>query len=216
VHAQPVVQRVAPQLTVGGEVVGRYAGDDGQAAIRVRAKLFAVCPDVDGVGRDVNRQIAKQQDAARVRIGTQRLPLLLKSELVAAHDLHRFAVHPSRGGERARMSIAQRHRPAPPVGAPSRLTQRAAQCEVIEPVRVVREKGLPRSALGDGHRGAIDERGIARKVGADPVRGTISAGRADRQDLPDRETGAREPVDEASRRTPQAARPQRRQVQQHT
>ena len=58
----PVVQRIAPQLPVGGEVIGRHAGDLFRAHIFVEPEYFGVRPDVRAVVRDVDGDIADKRD----------------------------------------------------------------------------------------------------------------------------------------------------------
>ena len=62
----PVVQRVAPQLALVGERVGRHARDDAVAKER------RPCAVVGAAGRDVDRHVADEADPALVRVRAQR------------------------------------------------------------------------------------------------------------------------------------------------
>ena len=63
-HAVPVVQRVAPQLPGGGEVVGRHARDDRRLRRRRREELLRVGPHLDAVVGHEDRHVADDGDAA--------------------------------------------------------------------------------------------------------------------------------------------------------
>ena len=73
---RPVVERVAPQLALVGERVGRRAGDGaGLEELRVGAVVGAA-------GRDVDRDVADQLHAAVERVAAQRGPLAVEADLV--------------------------------------------------------------------------------------------------------------------------------------
>ena len=80
----PVVQRVAPQLAVCGEVVRRAARHPGKAAVGIQLKQLAAHPCVHRVGRDVDGDIAQDLHALFVGVGLDGLPL--DAELVL-HEL---------------------------------------------------------------------------------------------------------------------------------
>ena len=83
-HGIPVVQGVAPQLAVCGEVVRRAACHPGKAAVGVQLKQLAAHPCVHRVGRDINRNVAQDLHALLVGVGLDGLPL--DAELVL-HEL---------------------------------------------------------------------------------------------------------------------------------
>ena len=74
-HRLVVVERVAPQLAVGREGVGRAAGDAHGQVLLVQLEAPGVGPDVGGVERHVDRQVADDADAAVVGVRAQGLPL---------------------------------------------------------------------------------------------------------------------------------------------
>ena len=71
----PVINRIAPQLTGRGIVIGRYACDLFGLKISVHLEQFGVLPDVGRVGRDVDRDITDDAHACAGSIGSQRRPL---------------------------------------------------------------------------------------------------------------------------------------------
>ncbi len=120
-HAVPAVERVAPALAGGAEVVGRHAGDVARPAALVEVEQLLMRPHVGAVVRDVDRQVAEQADTAP-RGGAAQLPPLGEEE-----ELHEAVV--------ARLGQAARR--APP-RAPPRRDGRAA--------RATRTKGRRRGA----------------------------------------------------------------------
>ena len=58
----PFIKRIAPQLSVGGEAVGRTARDHRRVVILVEQELLGCLPDVHAVVRDVDRHITDEQD----------------------------------------------------------------------------------------------------------------------------------------------------------
>ena len=74
-HAVPVVERVAPELAVGSEVVGRHAGDLRRAALIVELEVLALRPHVRAVKRNIDRHVADDPDALPADVRAQRIPL---------------------------------------------------------------------------------------------------------------------------------------------
>src|SRR5215467_14156197 len=54
----PVVNRIAPQLSLRAEVVGGNAGNEPRPVIFVEKKQFRICPNIARIWRDKERQIA--------------------------------------------------------------------------------------------------------------------------------------------------------------
>ena len=77
----PAVDRVAPDLTVGGEVIGRAAGNFGELAVAVHLEQLRVRPCVRAVGGNVDGHVANELDGVRVGIGLELAPLLEELEL---------------------------------------------------------------------------------------------------------------------------------------
>src|SRR6476660_7397387 len=54
----PVIDRIAPELPLRTESIGRDAGDDGCALLAVEQEKFRMRPHVTGIGGDEKRKIA--------------------------------------------------------------------------------------------------------------------------------------------------------------
>ena len=105
---RPVVERVAPQLALVGERVGRRAGDG------AGLEQLGVGPVVGAAGRDVDRDVADQLHAAVERVAAQRRPLAVEADLVGQRSAAAVA-RPSRRSTRrcargSRAPRALRHR----------------------------------------------------------------------------------------------------------
>ena len=129
-HRVPVVQRVAPELTVGVEVVRRYTGDGERLAVRIEREQPPVPPDLDAVAIDVERQVAEQVDAALVGIALEGGPLQLDQVLLEHEGAKRVTVRRETRAQRRRVPLAVRGRPLPP----RRLVKARAQ-HLEQPVR---------------------------------------------------------------------------------
>src|SRR5690606_13346475 len=70
----PIVQRVAPELTVLVEIVGRHAGDRRGPAAIVDLEELGLPPGFDAVEVHVERQIPEKAHPARVRVPLERRP----------------------------------------------------------------------------------------------------------------------------------------------
>ena len=79
----PVVDRVAPELAVGGERVRRDARDE------AGLEQLGVGALVGGIGRDVDRDVADQTHAAVGGIPAQRRPFAVEAHLVVQGRLAR-------------------------------------------------------------------------------------------------------------------------------
>ena len=227
-HRVPVVERVAPELAVGVEVVRRYAGHRQRLAARVEREQLAVPPDLDAVAIDVERQVAEQVDAALVGVALQRGPLQLEQVLLehaARETASRFAARHARSAAASPLAVGRRPLP------PRRLVEARAQ-HLEQPVRqeptaaraheVARRRGAARRrerrerrvarvaiGAGSGRRRAADSKS-ARSLGVDEariagigraqaVRRAVRVRDAERQRLPDAEAAGREPIDEPPR-----------------
>ena len=72
---RPVVQRVAPELAVGREIIRRAACHPGKAAVRVQLEQRTADPCIHRVGRDVDGDIAEDLHALLVGVSLDLLPL---------------------------------------------------------------------------------------------------------------------------------------------
>ena len=73
-HPVPVVKRVAPELTVGGEAVGRAACHTRRHTVAVELEQVGIRPDVARIVGNVDGQVADDLDAEKpgtnLRTGT--------------------------------------------------------------------------------------------------------------------------------------------------
>ena len=101
-HVIPVVDRVAPELAVPAEAIGRTTGHDARTAGAGELEVFRMRPDVGGIERGVARQIADDADAAVVGVFAQPLPLVVEAVLQEAVEadvgFEQGAVTLDRGG----------------------------------------------------------------------------------------------------------------------
>ena len=109
-HRVPVVERIAPELTVGVEVVGRHAGNRERLAARVEREQIALPPNVDAVAIDVERQVAEEIDAALVRVTLQRGPLQLEQILLEHERAKLLAARGESTRAALRRAVAVRRR----------------------------------------------------------------------------------------------------------
>ena len=77
----PGVNRIAPQLAVGAEVVGRHAGQRQGVVVCIQVHQRRIGPHVAAVEGQVNGNVAEQQHTAAGGIAVQLLPLLVEQEL---------------------------------------------------------------------------------------------------------------------------------------
>ena len=87
-HGVPVIQGVAPQLAVGGEVVRRDAGHRLGHQLLVQLEELRLRPHVGGIQRHIDGQVADDADALLVDIVPQKLPLGEEQELQVGEELH--------------------------------------------------------------------------------------------------------------------------------
>jgi hypothetical protein len=78
---RPAVERIAPALSGGTEVVRRYAGHDAGTTVGIEIEQRGIRPHVGAVRGDEDRQVADDVDAAGVGVVLQRRPLLVKAPL---------------------------------------------------------------------------------------------------------------------------------------
>ena len=71
----PIVQRVAPQLAVGGKIIRRAAGHPGKTALGVQLKQGPAHPGIHRIGGDVDGDIAQNFHALGVGVGLDLFPL---------------------------------------------------------------------------------------------------------------------------------------------
>src|SRR6185369_8543596 len=81
-HALPVVERVAPELASGAEVIRWNTRDDEWFSVLIQLELFRVGPNVSGVMGHKDRQIADNLDPVVVTVTLQSRPLPEEEKLV--------------------------------------------------------------------------------------------------------------------------------------
>src|SRR6478609_2617477 len=113
----PIVERVAPTLAVGAEVVGRHAGHAATLTLLVEQEQLLVLPDVGAVVSHEHRDVADQQHAEMTRMTAQPLPLAIEHQLneLVVRDL--FGQAAASRGERMRLAATKLGRPVEPRAA---------------------------------------------------------------------------------------------------
>ena len=92
-HLLPVVDGIAPELTVLGESIGGTACHHFGAAVLVQLEQLRLCPDIGAVQRNVNGHVTDDADALIVGVAPQRLPLfveLILQEILQLHSLKKL------------------------------------------------------------------------------------------------------------------------------
>jgi hypothetical protein len=225
-HRVPVVERIAPVLTVGVEVVGRHAGNRERLAVRVEREQPALPPHIDAVAIDVERQVAEQTDTATVRVALQRTPLQLEQVLLEGERAELLAARGAALAQRRGLAVAVRRGPLPPRLRIEALAQELEEAVRLEPAaayaherreralllraRERRERRVARGAVSGRSDARRQLRGRAEILRSDEPRiaGVRRAQRvwravcirdAERQRLPNAESALGQPIDEAPR-----------------
>ena len=141
-HRIPIVQRVAPELAIFAEVIGRYTCDRRWPAVFFQQKQVLVCPDVCAAMGDENGHIAEESHIPRGSVIGQLRPLLAKYILnkLLELELYRQLVFPvtKRGG----ISLDNAVTPFRPIVISKMFHERGEKTEVIEPAAIVDTKRL--------------------------------------------------------------------------
>ena len=162
-HDVPRIEWVAPELTVGTEIVRRDTGNGARLSVRVEAELPRLRPDVRAVGGDVHGQVADDAHTVRVRIGAHRIPLAGKLRLQIRVQQHARVELRGRLSECGGVTVAQGLRPGIPRRAALLFLQSHVQAVVAQP-RLGRERGAQRGRDGSlfARKCRDPERGLAR------------------------------------------------------
>src|SRR5579871_5652206 len=83
----PVVNRIAPQLSLRTEVVRRNPRYKSRPAVLIEQEQFRIRPHITRIRRDKEGQIADQPDALRMRISLKLISLAEEQELCERHLL---------------------------------------------------------------------------------------------------------------------------------
>ena len=84
----PVVYRVAPELTVGGENIGRHTCHQHRSHITAQAEIIGIAPDIGAFKLNVKRDIAYQLYA--VFIGVAFKPHILAEEKILRNFIKKY------------------------------------------------------------------------------------------------------------------------------
>ena len=157
----PSVERVAPELAGGAEVVGRHAGDDGRRAALVELEQLRVGPDVGAVVGDEDRDVADDADLARVGICAHPRPLARRT--ATGRTAGCAPTRPGDAGPRRARPARGGATPGPggPRRAAVRLLERHEQGEVVEPGAACSARNCSNSARWPG-AAAMMKRSAAR------------------------------------------------------
>ena len=162
-HCVPVVERVAPELAVLCEGIGRHAGHLAGHALAVELEVFGLRPDVRGVERHIDGHVADEADALAVGVIAQRLPLAEEEDLQEDPEVHlvlQLLVRPLHGLAAVQAQILIR--PLAPAGHAVAALERHEQRVIPDPGVVPPEgrhllrEALPAAFVGQAqHREAV-------------------------------------------------------------
>ena len=149
----PFVERVAPTLSGGAEVVGRHPGDNARVAVALQVEQVLVGPDVGTVRGDEDRHVADDLDAFAVGIRFQLRPLGKEAPLAEAPEITFVGEHREGFGQRLCLALRQGSGPVLPDLAVASITsvQRHEERVVVEPV-----------LFAEAERGKVAPRAVAR------------------------------------------------------
>ena len=157
-HTLPVIERVAPQLAVGREIVGRAACHAGWKPGLVQLEQGRVRPHVAGVIGYIDRQIADDLQPKRVYIAAQRVPLAEEEILQIDKEVHVVAEPDGIGLGRTRTAQADLLRPRLPRAHVLAALERHIQGIVLNPrVRIAEFAHGVRVALPAAQEGAVEQ-----------------------------------------------------------
>jgi hypothetical protein len=146
-HVVPVVDRVAPELTVLAEVVRRNASYAARSALFVQLKLLGRAPDVRTVQRNIDGQIAHNLNAVTVGVGFQPCPLFKEQPLNKLVEANAFFQAFARGIQSGLFAHTRFIRPFAPGNAAVFVLEGHKQRVVLQPVRVLLRKLIQRAHL---------------------------------------------------------------------
>ena len=84
-HGIPVVNGIAPQLTLRAEIIGRNSGDEAWPMLLVEQELLRVRPNITGIRRNKKGQIADQAHAPGMGVLLELIGLAEQQELREAN-----------------------------------------------------------------------------------------------------------------------------------
>ncbi len=143
----PLVERIAPALAGGGEVVGRNSRDACGSALLVELKDFGVSPDVGGVVADEDGDVAEDFDLALDAVGAEGVPLLGEEELDDLLDGDVAAGVVQERGHGIGLAEGVFGRPVDPAGVVEAAAEDGEHGPIGEPGDVVLSEALEAGAL---------------------------------------------------------------------
>ena len=170
----PAVDGIPPELSGGGEAVGRAAGHHRGKALLIQLEQLRMTPGVRRVESDIDRDVPDDLNAPLVRVVLQRVPLRKEQILLKL-------VEPDLLREPCAAALHRRRLPQPYILRPFHKGH-ASQLVLDRAVeRIVREPGR---VLLHEHRKRRTVRVVARAVPGRPRReriGAVIIGRPQRQ-----------------------------------
>ena len=138
----PTVQGIAPKLTVGGEPVGRTSRHSRRPPLPVQQEQIGTYPNVNTVGRHVDRKIPDDPNPPLVRIRLQLPPLLPKVKLKKPTKCNLLRQLPSASRQRIVIPSAKWLVPLLQRQAPQTFFDCQKERKILQPPRLVRLKYL--------------------------------------------------------------------------
>jgi hypothetical protein len=149
----PAVQRVAPALAGGAEVVRRHAGHHRRLAVRRRGGRGRAAPRRRRCRGRRRSALADDLHALRLRMSAQRSPLAREAPLAELPEGDGVGMPGTCCGHRCRLALHQFRRPGRPAGPAGGVALRHEQGVVVQPVRLRGTEG--------GQFGPVDSGGAA-------------------------------------------------------
>ena len=145
----PVVNRIAPELSLRAEIIGRHSGDEARPVLLVQQKQFRVGPHVARIGRNEKWQVADQAHALWLRAYCFRRSAWRNNRNCAKRTRSIWSASSCRALRQGRrVALDQLRRPLQIIGAVVPGLQRSEQSVIFQPVRLVMAELLV-SAVAD-------------------------------------------------------------------
>ena len=156
-HRLPVIQRIAPALPGGAEIVRGHAGHAARPSFGVKIESAGVRPYVGAVPGDIYRQVPHPRHAARGTIFREGLKLPIKDELSEFDEGERLFIFRGKRGQRPLVPGRELPRPLGPAAVPIFFFQQCKEGVITEPKGFSPAKILKRPAeAGEGFGVAVE------------------------------------------------------------
>ena len=146
-HARPSIERVAPALAGGAEVVGGHACDGVRHAVGIEIEQLAVLPHVGAVVGHEDGEVADEPDAARVHVASKGGPLPIEQPLQPRLEADLVSMLAARPRERVGAPEADTLFPAGPLHVVVRPLQGGIERPVREPTRFALDERVERRVV---------------------------------------------------------------------